>query len=199
MVKSVSGSTFGYTDTGLTNGTIYYYEITAINSVGEGPPSSQLPGVPGGPNLGGVSCVSSTACKAVGFYTNSSGVQVALAERWNGTAWSNQSVPKPTGATKVTLNGVSCVSSTACKAVGFYTNSSGVQVALAERWNGTAWSNQSVPKPTGATKVTLNGVSCVSSTACKAVGFYTNSSGVQVALAERWNGTAWSNQSVPGP
>ena len=38
LVKSVSGSTFGYTDTGLTNGTIYYYEITAINSVGEGPP-----------------------------------------------------------------------------------------------------------------------------------------------------------------
>ena len=153
-----------------------------------------------GPNAGGtpVSCTSPAACIAVGYYKNSSGTVVTLAERWNGTEWSIQSTPNPAGATESYFDGISCSSSTACIAVGYDKNSSGTEVTLAERWNGTEWTIQSTPNPTGATMSTLQGISCLLSE-CTATGSYKNSSGTVVGLAERWNGTEWSIQSTPNP
>jgi hypothetical protein len=148
---------------------------------------------------GGVSCTSSTACTAVGQYVNSSGVKVPLAERWNGKEWSLQTPAVPGGATESLLLQVACPSSTVCIAAGEYKNSSGVLVTLAERWNGTEWSIQTTPNPSGAKESILNGMSCTSSTECTAVGHYVNSSSVRVTLAERWNGTEWSIQSTPNP
>jgi hypothetical protein len=43
----------------------------------------------------------------------------------------------------------------------------------------------------------LYGVSCTSATACTAVGYYTNSGGTDVTLAEGWNGTSWAIQVTP--
>ena len=40
------GNVTSYNNTGLTNGTTYYYKISAINSVGEGPQSNELSGTP---------------------------------------------------------------------------------------------------------------------------------------------------------
>jgi hypothetical protein len=148
--------------------------------------------------LHGVSCSPSMACTAVGHYKNSSGTYVTLAERWNGTEWSIQSTPNPSGATEASLKDVSCASSTTCAAVGFYISSKGTPSTLAEQWNGSEWSVQSTPNPSGATQSELRGMSCSSSTACTAVGWYKNSSGY-TALAERWNGTEWSIQSVSNP
>ncbi len=150
-------------------------------------------------SLVSVSCSSSTACTGVGHYINSSGTTVTLAERWNGTEWSIQSTPNPSGATSSDLWGVSCASSTSCVATGEYINSSGTTVTLAERWNGTEWSIQSTPNPSGATASSLQSVSCTSSSACTAVGDYDGSGGVWYQLAERWNGTEWSVQSTPTP
>ncbi len=149
--------------------------------------------------LSRVSCTSSTACTAVGYYENSSGVEVPWADRWNGTAWSVQSAPAPTGAKASYPIGVSCASATACTMAGFYANSSGTDLPFAEGWNGTEWSVQTVPNPSGSTKTQVRGVSCTSSGACTMVGEYKNSSGVEVTLAERWNGTEWSVQSTPNP
>jgi hypothetical protein len=148
---------------------------------------------------GGVSCTSSTACTAVGQYVNSSGVKVPLAERWNGKEWSLQTPAAPSGATESQLLQVACTSSAVCISAGEYKNSSGVLVTLAERWNGSEWSIQTTPNPSGAKESILNGVSCTSSTECTAVGHYVNSSGVRVTLAERWNGSEWSIQSTPNP
>ena len=149
--------------------------------------------------LHGVSCTSSTACTAVGWYEDSSGVELPWAERWNGTAWSVQSTPTPTGATASYPFRVSCSSATACTMVGYYTNSSGAYEPFAEGWNGTEWKSQSVPTPTGGTRTLPLGVSCTSSSACTMVGSYKNSSGNEVTLAEYWNGTEWSVQSTPNP
>jgi hypothetical protein len=152
--------------------------------------------------LRGVSCASSSACTAVGSYVNSSSGEVTLAEVWNGSSWSVQSTPNPTGATASVLRGVSCTSSSACVAVGSdYTGGfpSSSYSVLAEVWNGTSWSIQSTPNPPGEKGVVLSGVSCASSSACSAVGSYVNSSGVEVTLAEVWNGSSWSVQSTPNP
>jgi hypothetical protein len=147
-----------------------------------------------------VSCSSSTACAATGDYTNSSGTVVTLVERWNGTAWSVQSTPNPSGATTSVLAGVWCSSSTACVAAGYDINSSGKYVPLAESWNGTEWSIKATPSPSGAQTTTLSGVSCTSPTSCTATGDYLNGSGNDwETLAERWNGTEWTIQTTPNP
>jgi hypothetical protein len=151
-----------------------------------------------GAGLRGVSCASPTACTSVGSFRVGSGVSSPLAERWNGTEWSIQTTPSPTGAKESALTDVSCVSASECIAVGSYVNSSSASVPFAERWNGATWSVQAVPSPEGS-KFSVNGVSCTSPSACSAVGYYQNSSGVWVPLAERWNGTVWSIQTPLSP
>ena len=149
--------------------------------------------------LSGVACSAAAQCTAVGNYASSTGKRSTLAERWNGSAWSVQSTPNPTGAKSSQLVSVACPSTTVCVANGTYANSAGTTVTLAERWNGTSWSVQATPNPSGATATVFYGIACASTTACAGVGAYTNSSGVQVTLAERWNGTSWVIQSTPNP
>jgi Subtilase family len=146
-----------------------------------------------------VSCTLSTACTAVGRYDNSGGVFDTLAERWNGTEWKAQTTPNPAGAKESLLKGVSCISSIACIADGYYENSESVTMSLAESWNGSEWVIQTTPNPTGAKSTHLQGLACTSSTACEAGGQYVNSEGGELALAESWNGTEWKLQSVPNP
>ncbi len=149
--------------------------------------------------LSGISCTSRIACTTVGSFTSSTKVQLTLGQRWNGTRWVIQRTRNPVfSAGSSALNGVSCPSDTTCTAVGSYTNSAGAQVALAETWDGTAWTIQNTPNPSGASSSTLNGVSCTSPTACTAVGSYTNSAGAQLALAEAWNGTSWTIENTDG-
>jgi hypothetical protein len=160
-------------------------------------------GLPAVARLSGVSCVSATACIAVGSYENSSGVMVTLAESWNGTEWTIQTTPNETGASYSELSSVSCTAAKECTAVGLYKNGSGTLQPLVERLSGTGWVIQATPKiwtPMGLPAVArLSGVSCVSATACIAVGSYENSSGVMVTLAESWNGTEWTIQTTPNP
>ena len=119
---------------------------------------------------------------------------MTLAERWNGTRWSIQHTPNPTGSGDIQLFGVSCTSASACMAVGGYDHRS-----LAERWNGSSWSIQPVSTPAGSTETSLGGVSCTSGRACTATGIYTTRTHTTVPLVERWNGTRWSVQRTPNP
>jgi hypothetical protein len=141
-----------------------------------------------------VSCTSSKACTAVGYFTNSEKQGLPLAEQWNGTAWTMQEPPVPSGRTSTALKGVSCVSAEDCVAVGWSN-----EHTLVERWNGKEWSVQEPPAPTGAKASYLQSVSCTSSEACIAGGAFYNSAGKFMPLAERWNGTAWSVQEPPSP
>ena len=153
-----------------------------------------------GSALNGVSCPPGSGhCIAVGWYVNSNGQQITLAETWNGSVWAVQPTPNPSGSSRITgLNAVSCSSTSACTAVGSVeVDNSGTYLTLAERWNGSAWAVQSTPNPSAAQSSVLTGVSCASATACTAVGYYINSAGRWVSLAERWNGSAWTTQSTP--
>lgn len=147
--------------------------------------------------LNGVACTATASCIAVGSYKKtSSGNPMALAERWNGTAWSILSTPNPSGNRGVTLNSVGCSSASACTAAGDWFNSSDTEVTLAERWNGTSWSIQTTINPTTHLSELL-GVACAAATACMAVGDEINSSFLEVPLVEQWNGTSWSVLSTP--
>src|SRR6266567_4135311 len=148
------------------------------------------PNPAGGGFLNSVSCAARSACTAVG----NSGNGRTLAERWNGTRWSIQPTPTPAGAQFAILSSVACTSLSACMAVGTRFDNSGNAVGtLAEVWNGRAWRIVPTLGRTGQ-DITLNGVSCTSSSACTAVG----SSGTVTTLAERWNGHTWRIQPTPG-
>jgi len=142
-----------------------------------------------GSSLAAVSCVSPTWCAAVGLYGVPapfySGART-LVEMWNGKTW--RTVPSPNSAGKknrsVVLNAVDCVSSTWCMAGGY-----GPAGALIEHWNGRAWTIMGHPSDdAGKAGAAISGVSCVSRTACVAVGY-------DVPFAERWNGRVWAPMS----
>jgi hypothetical protein len=134
-------------------------------------------------SLAGVSCSSATACTAVGEYINSSNKILMLVEVWNGSTWSIQKAPSQNSPNDFVLMDVSCSSAAACSAVGYHINSSGIQLTLAEAWNGTVWRIQPTPNPSRASFNELDGVSCPTATACTAFGTFTNVEGLQVTLA----------------
>jgi hypothetical protein len=151
-----------------------------------------------GSALDAVSCSAPDACTAVGAYSTSSG-QAALAEGWNGRTWSIQSTPTPAGSSMDILTGVSCRSATDCSAVGDDVDATGIQVPLAESWDGRSWTIRSTPVPAGALASVLFGVSCTAAIACTAVGGHIEQAQIGVTLVETWNGTAWHIQASPSP
>jgi hypothetical protein len=146
--------------------------------------------------LSGVSCPSKRTCIAVGTWFRN-GVQYTLAEHWDRSGWTIQPTPNPAGPT-ATLTSVSCTSVTSCIAVGIYSPAvTGGEHLLAEQWNGTSWTLQSPPEPTGASESELYALSCGSAASCTAVGQYYGPGGGQLPLVEHWNGTTWTVQHVP--
>jgi hypothetical protein len=128
--------------------------------------------------LDGVSCVSASACTAVGFsWTNSRRVPRTLIESWDGTAWTIVPSPSP-GPGSHYLSSVSCISAASCTAVGYGAG------PLIESWNGSSWSIVPSPNPPGG--AVLFSVSCSSAAACMAVGH------AGQTFAESWNGSSWS-------
>ena len=143
-------------------------------------------------------CTGTDQCIAVGSSDTSAGTS-ALAESWDGTAWSIRHVPMPPGGTHSALDAVSCSAATACTAVGYYTSNLGEQVTLAERWDGATWSVQPTAVPPGAARSLLAGVSCGSATSCVAVGGDETRQNAQDRLAYSWNGTRWTLVEASSP
>src|SRR5262249_32834751 len=128
--------------------------------------------------LDGVSCSARLNCWAVGGAAVGTTKEEPIAEHWNGTKWAVFATPQGTGGGLVSVScpGVDCL------AVGL----GGFPSALAERWNGSKWSiTRTAPLPQGATSQ-LQGVSCVTSANCFAVGQVNN-----LTLIEHWLGSKW--------
>jgi hypothetical protein len=136
-----------------------------------------------------VSCVTSTFCMATGTAGLTTSDDVPLAQQWNGTSWTNEFPQNPTGSTESQLEGVSCVATSWCMAVG-YTGVADI-TALAEAWNGATWSMVPTPAIVTSTNTQLAAISCTSTTDCIAVGLQKPSSGY-ITLAEQWNGSSWT-------
>jgi hypothetical protein len=165
-----------------------------------------IPSPPGASmsNLQAVSCASFEACMAVGSYALN-GTTSALAERWNGQAWTIVPVPSPKGASTTILYGVSCARVSVCEAVGQAITTGPTSVSersVAAVWDGTAWKLQKVQAPAGpGTFAGLASVSCTGPAWCEAVGGFVgpNPNAQEQPLAEHWDGTAWTVQAAPNP
>src|SRR5580700_5553953 len=123
-------------------------------------------------------CVASIVGSIIGV-----GLRAGVAEAAP-SVWSVTPSPHSGGATN--LDAVSCTSRTFCMAVG----SLGDTGTLVETWNGNAWTVSPSPSP-GGDPDELFGVSCVSPSSCKAVGYDDGGPGFKT-LVESWNGTNWS-------
>lgn len=136
--------------------------------------TTQTTAVPSGTTfaeLRGVSCPSNTTCTGVGYYLDIDGVQNALAVTWNNTAWTTRTFPAVTTGEATSLNDVSCYATNGCIAVGNYTQSdNGNTEKLVGLFNGSTWATQTDSRPMSVTDAQLRGVSCPSSTTCRAVG-----------------------------
>jgi len=140
--------------------------------------------------LSGVSCLSSTNCWAVGMRSGSH--RGSLLEHYGAhNDWTAVGTPAPQGE----LSAVSCESHNGqCWAVG---SSSDFRRAIAFRFVRGAWHYVGSP-PLSASFVQVSGVACATEDDCLLVGFITPKHGGGQALAERWNGHAWSRVTVAG-
>ena len=145
----------------------------------------------------GVSCTGKTFCMEVGSHPDAHGYPRATAAKWNGTRWRTVSLPAVT--TYDELEAVSCWSHKGCIAVGArMASANSYDRPLALRWNGSSWKAQKTPAVTQWLNH-LAGVSCVSGSACLAVGqaFLDAQGRDSKTLAERWNGRRWRSVSAP--
>jgi len=162
------------------------------------------PGAGGGLWVG-LSCVSADACLAArGDPT------AGIADSWDGTSWTALPLPQSQlNALNPFYSAVSCSALNTCTVVinnqsitgSFETGFQSSVDGLALRWDGAAWSTQTIQLPAGDDVNTIGGVSCPSATTCTAVGSYSftesNSPEMYGPLLERWDGTSWSAAQPP--
>jgi len=147
-----------------------------------------------------VGCNNTAECAAAGSAIVK-GVKTAVVEEWNSPTWTLSTVPIPKEASSSQLDGIDCLWSNFCVAVGRYTTGSGSIKSLVMFWDGTEWKLQTVTDPEGAAQSTLLDVACTPTpNRCTAVGGWKNSKFEQFTLAYRFNGTStWTLQSTPNP
>lgn len=155
--------------------------------------------------LNSVSCAHPTFCMAVGefrpdgrFMQDQGEHPVVL--RYDGRRWSKMPSPAAVGTE---LNGVSCVSKSACVAVGERVSEEGDSSPFIEEMKGTRWSVVSPASP-AIFKVNANhleSVSCISAGKCVAVGWddgvgYGRALNPVTALIARKGPTGWTVNPV---
>jgi hypothetical protein len=161
--------------------------------------STPVPSESTSSELVAIGCNSTATCTSVGS-AMIGGVKTAIAERWTSPTWALSSIPIPEGAKSSQLDGVDCLWSNFCAAVGRYTNGKGEVKNLVMFWNGS-WSLQTATDPVGAVETSLNDVSCTPTpNRCTAVGSWRNTTNERLPLVYRFNGVAtWTLESTPKP
>ena len=138
-------------------------------------------------SLAGVACANATDCVAVG----TSGGQT-LVEQWDGSTWTTAP-----GAVSGSLNSVSCADATDCMAVG------GIDLPNSPvlQWDGETWTPIDGVAPGGILNsgITPIAVSCTAPDDCVLVGDYRNPFFYPLTYAGHWDGSAWSEVTMPTP
>ncbi|MGO9558077.1 MAG: hypothetical protein ACLPYW_03180 [Acidimicrobiales bacterium] len=142
--------------------------------------------------LTSISCIKTGFCEAAGIDT-SSGELGYVASSVNGLSWTAHAALPDFTATGsgLTLQGISCMSATACMAVGY--GSDGLkQTGVTERWTGTKWTLAKDANAKGSRFTALLSVTCAAANNCTAVGYDSQSSLSSTPAVEHWNGSSWS-------
>ena len=145
-----------------------------------------------------VTCVAASDCWAVGGYVNSSNALQTLVEHWDGSVWGIVPSADTSADQSNELLSTTCVSASDCWAVGGYVNASNTVQTLVERWDGTSWAIVPSPDPSTTHYSVMQGVTCVTTPDCWAVGYYISSTtgsgtiGAYQTLIERWDGSSWT-------
>ena len=153
--------------------------------------------------LTSVTCLPSGPCFAAGYWYDGQNQAHTMVIENNGSGWSLMTTADTAPAVVDDfLNGITCLSATDCWAVGesvvpgvfFIPNlpfPGTPGQTLTEHWDGTQWSIQPSAN-NNANESVLQGVSCVSTSDCYAVGIDASGSSTYNGLVEQWNGTTWS-------
>ena len=111
-----------------------------------------------------------------------------------------EAVPLPAAPVATTVNDVTCASVSDCSAVGSITtgNTSATDHDRVLHWNGTAWSDVTLPASHSAAVAgeDLSGVSCSTRGDCWAVGTTVLAHGT-AGQAWHYNGALWKQVAVP--
>lgn len=153
----------------------------------------------GSMGLNDLSCVSTTFCQAVGQYRDSSFVQRGLIYTYDGTSWTAMDSPQPMSAVYTALQGVDCVSTTFCQAVGTHQDIDGNSYALVVTYDGTGWNITTTSDPVNSSYSSLNSVDCTSTTFCQAVGDSRDINNFAHTQIQTYDGTSWSIATSPDP
>jgi hypothetical protein len=111
-----------------------------------------------------------------------------------------RAVPEP--GTGSLLEGVGCLSSSNCWAVGTYNPGNDSDLNEVLHWNGSAWAQVLAPSPGGTASGSISflfSVRCATASDCWAVGFTGGNNTAERNQALHWNGTKWSVIPVPQP
>jgi hypothetical protein len=153
-----------------------------------------------GPGAGliGVTCVTSTNCWATGSVEPGTPGGAAI-EHYDGVSWSVATSPTPVSHDGYALGRVRCYGASNCWAVGEGSPVTSSSQALAEHYNGAAWSLVAVPD--AAVNEVLYDVACTSAGTCWALGCDSASPSVATcdgsALVERYSGSSWTVAASP--
>ncbi len=177
---------------------------------------AHIQGPVGNSALSAVSCVSKRFCVAVGFGPTGAVIATFRGKRWSMT----QAASSKRANSYVVLNAVSCVSAKFCAAVGYGGADMGGDLPLSETFDGSSWRvvvgshELSVPRSLSSMYEPyisgeygwyyvegLNGVSCVSSKFCVAVGSAgvrsDTSTGGSFPMVDAYNGKTWKTSLEP--
>jgi hypothetical protein len=151
-----------------------------------------LPAIPGGSFLNSIDAIASNDIWAVGGQAGSP-IRPAYTLHYNGSNWTEFPAASP-GLLRNYFNNVDGISSSDVWAVGYYGDAYGDFHAMAQHWNGTAWTNYPLPSAVVIPQGELGSVTMISSSDVWALGS-TLTGGI---LLIHWNGSSWSEVSTAG-
>ncbi len=119
------------------------------------------------------------------------------------TAWDTMTLPSPSGAKGMVINGVSCAAPSACAAVGYAFNEATSDVPVSDWWDGTLWGNETLALPSSFVQGALSSVSCTTTSSCLGVGWYEDNvpgdASIRKTAAIRRSGGQWTFEQIATP